>query len=313
MSYQSKGSNLPVDRGNLEGAIISYWEIKEEQARKARAKKAAKAAAKKRADAILAGMDPDADIYGLAEEVSVAESSQEDIALGDENDDQDAGTEGSVRGGKQFDPIVSLVANFFRAAGYPSSCIQTASQLELPGFYRPQKKWDVVVTWGKFLVAAFELKALGGPSYGNNFNNRVEEAVGSATDVRRAFSSQHPARPPWLGYFYLMEDDAGSRRPVKTAKSPIPVSDKWTNLSYQERGGVFCERLLAENLYDAVCYVTAPKGSGSFTEPVPSVGWSAFSETIIDRIEVLRAAGIPGVRIPGQASQMEQIALDDLD
>ncbi|MEV5850705.1 PaeR7I family type II restriction endonuclease [Streptomyces sp. NPDC051985] len=303
---------MPVDRGNLEIAISSYWEIKEEQARKARAKKAAKAAAKKKADAILAGVDPGTDAHQLAEEVSVAESSEDDGAPGDQSDDEETGTEGSVRGGKQFDPIVSLVAAFFRDAGYPSSCIQTASQLELPGFYRPQKKWDVVITWGNFLVAAFELKALGGPSYGNNFNNRVEEAVGSATDVRRAFSEKHRKTPPWLGYFYLMEDDSGSRRPVKTAKSPLPASDTWMDLSYQQRGGVFCERLLAENLYDTVCYVTAPKGSGSFVEPVPSVGWSAFAEAIIDRIEELRAIGIPGTHIPGQASQSEQMAIDDL-
>ncbi|MGW3123247.1 PaeR7I family type II restriction endonuclease [Streptomyces sp. NPDC001107] len=303
---------MPVDRGNLEVAISSYWEIKEEQARKARAKKAAKAAAKKKAEAILAGGDPDVDVHELAEDVSIAESGEVDGESVDQSDDEDAGTEGSVRGGKQFDPIVSLVANFFRDAGYPDSCIQTASQLELPGFYRPQKKWDVVVTWGKNLVAAFELKALGGPSYGNNFNNRVEEAVGSATDVRRAFSEEHREASPWLGYFFLMEDDAGSRRPVKTAKSPLPVSDTWLNLSYQERGGVFCERLLADHLYDAVCYITAPKGSGSFSELVPSVGWSAFSAAIIDRINMLRSSGIPGPHIPGQASRSEQMALDDL-
>ncbi|WP_328550010.1 PaeR7I family type II restriction endonuclease [Streptomyces sp. NBC_00366] len=303
---------MPVDRGNLEVAISSYWEIKEEQARKARAKKAAKAAAKKKAEAILAGVDPDVDVHELAEDVSIAESSEVDGESVDQSDDEDAGTEGSVRGGKQFDPIVSLVANFFRDAGYPASCIQTASQLELPGFYRPQKKWDVVVTWGTILVAAFELKALGGPSYGNNFNNRVEEAVGSATDVRRAFSEEYREASPWLGYFYLMEDDAGSRRPVKTAKSPLPVSDTWLDLSYQERGGVFCERLLADHLYDTVCYITAPKGSGSFSEPVPSVGWSAFSEAIIDRINTLRSSGIPGPHIPGQASRSEQMALDDL-
>ncbi|MDX3117030.1 PaeR7I family type II restriction endonuclease [Streptomyces scabiei] len=303
---------MPVDRGNLEVAISSYWEIKEEQARKARAKKAAKAAAKKKAEAILAGAEPDVDVRELAEDVSIAESSEIDGESVDQGDDEDAGTEGSVRGGKQFDPIVSLVANFFRDAGYPDSCIHTASQLELPGFYRPQKKWDVVVTWGTILVAAFELKALGGPSYGNNFNNRVEEAVGSATDVRRAFSEEHRGASPWLGYLYLMEDDAGSRRSVKTAKSPLPVSDTWLDLSYQERGGVFCERLLADHLYDAVCYITAPKGSGSFSEPVPSVGWSAFSEAITGRISTLRSSGIPGPHIPGQASWSEQMALDDL-
>src|SRR5690348_18324512 len=93
-----------------------------------------------------------------------------------------AGTAGSVRGGKYFDAIAALLAKFFLEAGYPPESIRvTKSQrLELPGYYRPQKQWDVVVAYQNTLIAAFELKALGGPSFGNNYNNRVEEALGSA-------------------------------------------------------------------------------------------------------------------------------------
>jgi hypothetical protein len=48
------------------------------------------------------------------------------------------------------------------------------------------------------LVAAFELKALGGPSFGNNYNNRVEEALGSAVDLRRAaLADLFPGEKPW--------------------------------------------------------------------------------------------------------------------
>ncbi len=99
-----------------------------------------------------------------------------------------AGTAGSVRSGKHFDTIAALLAKFFLEAGYPSDTIRvTKSQgLELPGYYRPQKQWDLVVAYETTLVAAFELKALGAPSFGNNYNNRVEEALGSAIDLRRA-------------------------------------------------------------------------------------------------------------------------------
>ncbi|WP_369042366.1 PaeR7I family type II restriction endonuclease [Streptomyces sp. Midd1] len=303
---------MPVDRGDLEAAITSYWQIKEAQARRAREKKRAKAEAKKRAEAMLSGdITPAANGLDLAREVSVAES-MSDGTQDTEIEEGDSGTEGSVRGGKQFDPIVDLVANFFRDAGYPESCIQTKSQLEVPGFYRPQKKWDVVVTWGKTLVAAFELKALGGPSYGNNFNNRVEEAVGSATDVRRAFSESAPASSPWLGYFFLMEDDEGSRRPVRTAKSPLPVDGAWEGLSYQERGRVFSERLVSDSLYDTVCYVTVQKDIGEFQEPLSAVSWDAFSTAITKRIEELRRAGVPETYVPSQTSWTEETIFDGL-
>lgn len=89
-----------------------------------------------------------------------------------------AGTAGSVRGGRHFAAISQLIAGFFLGAGYPPDTIRTGLSecLELPGYYRPQKQWDLVVAHGDTLVAAFELKSLGGPSYGNNFNNRIEEA-----------------------------------------------------------------------------------------------------------------------------------------
>ncbi|MFB9584433.1 PaeR7I family type II restriction endonuclease [Streptomyces goshikiensis] len=293
---------MAVSRQDLEGAISSYWKIKEEQAERARAKKAAKAAEKKRAAEILASRDAGVDARDLATAAVIAEAVDSEIVATDD-DGEDSGTEGSVRGGKQFDPIADVIARFFREADYPDICIHTASQLELPGFYRPQKKWDLVVNWGETLVAAFELKALGGPSYGNNFNNRVEEAVGSATDVRRAFAEIYPdSEMPWLGYLFIMQDDEKSQRPVGLAKSPLLVDETWRRKSYQGRGGIFCERLLQSKLYDGVCYVTAPMGTGEFSEPSPEVGWDAFSDAISDRISALRKRGIPSLRIPRQAA-----------
>ena len=57
----------------------------------------------------------------------------------------------------------------------------------LPGYYRPEKKWDLLVVSNNQLVTAIEFKSQVGPSFGNNFNNRVEEAVGSATDIWTAY------------------------------------------------------------------------------------------------------------------------------
>src|SRR5579884_3387733 len=81
------------------------------------------------------------------------------------------------------------------------------SATSLPGFYRATKSWDLVVVANESLVAALELKSQVG-SFGNNFNNRTEEAVGTAADIWTAFREgafgTSPA--PWLGYLFLLED-----------------------------------------------------------------------------------------------------------
>jgi len=58
--------------------------------------------------------------------------------------------------------------------------------LSLPGFFRATKQWDMLVVHKGRLIAAFEFKSQAGPSFGNNFNNRSEEALGSATDLWQA-------------------------------------------------------------------------------------------------------------------------------
>ena len=43
------------------------------------------------------------------------------------------------------------------------------------------------------LLAVIELKSQVGPSFGNNFNNRTEEAIGSAVDFWTAYRAAVPA------------------------------------------------------------------------------------------------------------------------
>jgi Restriction endonuclease XhoI len=165
--------------------------------------------------------------------------------------------------------------------------------LKLPGYYRPQKQWDVVVAYRKVLVAAFELKALGGPSFGNNYNNRVEEALGSAVDLRRAaLGDLFPAEKPWLGYFFIMEDGEGSRGPVRMYNGAFPVDAIWHDASYQDRFGIFCERLMAEGLYDAICYITSSAEDPTPVELVESLNWRHFSAAIMARITYLHELGL---------------------
>ena len=111
------------------------------------------------------------------------------------------GTAGAVRGGKHFDTLQNLVAKVFLDDEFTPAQMFTGSNATLPGYYRPTKNWDLVVVQGTELVAAFELKSLGGPSFGNNSNNRAEEAMGNAIDVRAAYKAGYLGSiEPWLGY-----------------------------------------------------------------------------------------------------------------
>ncbi|MDQ0956080.1 hypothetical protein QFZ24_010089 [Streptomyces phaeochromogenes] len=216
-----------------------------------------------------------------------------------------AGTSGSVRGGMHFDPIAVLLGKFFLDAGYSPADIRISKKqhLELPGHYRPQKQWDVVIAHGDTLVAAFELKALGagndGKGFSKNYNNRVEEALGSAVDLQRAaLADLYPGEKPWLGYFFIMEDHPNSRRPVNIADGAFPVEGLWHGMSYQDRFGIFCERLMAEGLYDSVCYLTSSAAEPKPTELVPGLDWRHFAAAINARVSYLAELGLPHTDAP---------------
>lgn len=121
------------------------------------------------------------------------------------------GSAKAVRGGGHFEPLVQLIASFFTDAGYPASSIFAKGHATiLPAYLRPTKNWDLVVVHRDVLVAAIEVKALGGPSFGNNYNNRLEEAIGCSVDLTAANAAGLVGpEKPWLGYFYVIEDHAG--------------------------------------------------------------------------------------------------------
>ncbi len=95
----------------------------------------------------------------------------------------DAGARGAVTGGAHLNAVASLLEAVFVDAGFPPRTVRRSASVELPGYYRPTKKWDLVVVDNRRLVAAIEFKSQVGPSFGNNFNNRAEEALGNAIDI----------------------------------------------------------------------------------------------------------------------------------
>jgi hypothetical protein len=107
---------------------------------------------------------------------------------------KDAGTRSMVTGGKQMDGFISLFARVIKGEGISSNAIHTRDTT-LPGFFRPEKDWDLVVVYDSRLVATVEFKSHIGPSFGNNFNNRVEEALAGLHDASGGAPEIHFSRP----------------------------------------------------------------------------------------------------------------------
>ncbi|MFA7265458.1 MAG: PaeR7I family type II restriction endonuclease [Candidatus Nanopelagicales bacterium] len=201
----------------------------------------------------------------------------------------DAGLRGAVTGGGHLDGIRELIAAIFIRNGIPDSDIRRRKGIELPGYYRPTKQWDLVVVSKGILVAAIELKSQVGPSFGNNFNNRTEEAIGNAVDVWRAYEEgTFGSIKPWLAYAFVLEKAAASTKPVKVKEAVFPSEQIFEGASYADRYGILCDRLVKERLYDAAWFVLSDP-QGHSTEPVRGLSLAHLEAAIAGRVAYVKA------------------------
>ena len=175
----------------------------------------------------------------------------------------DQGERSSVTAGKNMDGFLAIVRQLVAANGLTDAQVRVERKLlTLPGYFRPTKIWDVVVIHERRLVAALEFKSQVGPSFGNNFNNRAEEAIGTAHDLWVAFREgafgESPL--PFVGWMMLLEDCEKSRQPVKDICPNFPLFPEFEGASYRERYNLLCKRLVKEQLYTAAALLLSPRG-----------------------------------------------------
>ncbi len=203
-------------------------------------------------------------------------------------DIHDQGNRGAVTGGKQLDGFVELIYEILVMNEVPKTSIFTNSDLELPGFYRPNKKWDLLVVDKDELVIAIEFKSQVGPSFGNNFNNRTEEAMGSALDIWTAYREGifGAQKAPWLGYFMVLEDCTKSNAPVNVRSPHFKVLDEFVNASYKDRYQIFCNKLLLERQYSAACFMTTGMNDGKtfHTCPDNNLAYNTFIKSMLGAV-----------------------------
>lgn len=187
---------------------------------------------------------------------------------------------GAVIGGKQLDGFLELLKDACLSAGVPSECIFDNNN-HIPGFFRSSKDWDFIVISpsGKLLVL-IELKSQVG-SYGNNFNNRTEEALGNATDLWTAYREQEfpTYGTPWVGYLMLIGDDNKSTSPVRNYTNHFPVLREFENASYIDRYIILCEKLMTERLYTSVCLIRT-KNAKNYCDATENLSISRFIDSL---------------------------------
>ena len=188
---------------------------------------------------------------------------------------RDAGNRTAVTGGKQLDGFVELVRDYLIECKVKQSDIFFSKKVELPGWFRAEKQWDLLVVVDGKLIAAMEFKSQVG-SFGNNFNNRTEEVLGSATDIWTAYreGAFTLSQRPWLGYVMLLEEVDESLSPVSVKEPHFPVFPEFRDASYAKRYEILMTKLVRERLYDSAALLLSSQASakdGSYRQPLPEL------------------------------------------
>lgn len=209
----------------------------------------------------------------------------------------DAGNRTAVTGGKQMDGFCELLMGVLEDNGITKAGIHRHSRLEIPGYFRPTKKWDLLIFHGPVLVAVIEFKSQRGPSFGNNLNNRAEEAVGTASDALTAYRERafgETAPKPWLGWLMLLEDCEASRTPVSVAEPHFSVFPEFKGSSYAKRYEILLRKLRLENLFTETALILSKESSGSstgtYSEPAKDLSMQRFLASFAAHVAAIVAS-----------------------
>jgi Restriction endonuclease XhoI. len=184
--------------------------------------------------------------------------------------------------------FITLVRDLLVEGGLAQAHVFCEKALELPGWYRPEKKWDLVIVADGQFLAGMEFKSQVG-SFGNNYNNRAEEAIGSATDLWAAYreGAFKPSARPWLGYLMLLEEAPGSMGPVANHEPHFAVFPEFKDSSYARRYEILLTKLVRERLYDAACFLLSDATNGPegiYREPAAELSFENFATSLLGRV-----------------------------
>jgi hypothetical protein len=146
------------------------------------------------------------------------------------------------------------------------------------------------------LVGVVELKSQE-TSPGNNANNRIEEAIGSAHDAHavQEISGAFGSLGVWAAWGMTFNRDCEPVNRREITSRHFPLDPAFSPFTYAGQYGTALERMIARNIYQAgwmlVTWVNAD-GTVGHSEPVPTATAETLRGQIHARVQfALRALG----------------------
>ncbi len=204
------------------------------------------------------------------------------------SEDSTRGRRAEVLGGKQMDAFASLIEDIVVEAGVPRDSIKHDYHATLPGFYRHEKEWDTAVVHEGELLAVIEYKSQAS-SFGNNLNNRAEEAIGNNTDIIEAYEQGvfAPSPQPFIGYLMLMADNEESQTVPQAREVNFPVDDAFRDATYVDRMELLCLRMVRQRLVNESAFILSNEArglEGEHWEPNEELQFKRFAKALASHV-----------------------------
>ncbi len=201
-----------------------------------------------------------------------------------DSEDSTRGRRAEVLGGQQLDGFAGLIEDIVVAAGLPRESVKHYYYATLPGYFRHEKEWDTAVVHRGELLAVIEYKSQAS-SFGNNLNNRVEEAIGSNTDLLQAYEEGvfAPSPQPWIGYLMLMADNKESRAKPRPREVTFAVDDEFRDATYVDRMELLCLRMVRQRLVNESAFILSDERNGpegEYWQPNDELTFERFARSL---------------------------------
>ncbi len=177
--------------------------------------------------------------------------------------------------------FLELIGRELTLLGWPSHISTYASDpgAIVAGHFRPAKSWDIVCRDEAGAVrVCVEFKSQV-DSYGNNENNRYEEALGSGLDLRARYGEDIA-----LGFVFVLCEEPATRRPTRDRLPEVdPV---FAGSSHADRREIFARRITEFRLnnlpfYDAAAVLMVGR-DGSYRMPADlDLDIRSFAERLV--------------------------------
>jgi hypothetical protein len=194
-------------------------------------------------------------------------------------DRKGGGRETAVKG-TALDRMATCIEDIIKDISTDFSILK-GRKASVPGFFRPSKNWDIVIKRDNVILAVIELKSLT-RSHGNNFNNRVEESLGNAIDLR-VYHEHMEMTCPFIGYLLLIDDSVETNKKRNTS-SAHGTLEKFKNTGYFERAHILCDHLNSKNIYHSAQVISYQHISGDIA--VESKGFEQFITSLQENLIV---------------------------